>query len=312
VIESLDELLTRQANVLARAQAHAHGISDGQIRTHVGAGRWQRVYEGVFATFTGPLPAEASWWAALLYAGSGAVLSHATAAELHDLAARSDNVHVTVPAARKVTRQPGLIVHRSRRLGHDDVHPSLVPPRTRVERTVLDLVDAARTLNDAVAVMADAVQRRRTSPDRLLTALQERSDIRWRRRLLPVLADVATGAHSLLEVRYLRVERRHGLPVGRRQHRIRDGRRLSVVDVDYEEFGVCTELDGRLGHADVRGRWRDMDRDNAAATHGRLVLRYGHRDLVGRGCRVAGQVATVLGQRGWRGTPQRCGRSCEL
>ena len=33
------------------------------------------------------------------------------------------------------------------------------------------------------------------------------------------------------------------------------------TDVDYEEYGLLVELDGRRGH-DGAGRFRDMNRDN--------------------------------------------------
>jgi hypothetical protein len=55
-------------------------------------------------------------WAVLLYAGKGAVLSHWTAAEVHRIGGQMvpPEIHVSIPAGRKVTALPGMRVHRSK------------------------------------------------------------------------------------------------------------------------------------------------------------------------------------------------------
>jgi very-short-patch-repair endonuclease len=113
----------------------------------------------------------------------------------------------------------------------------------------------------------------------------------------------------LLELRYLRdVERPHRLPAGRRQRGVAG----TWQDVWYEEFTTVVELDGRLGHAEAQGGWRDMARDNAAAVRSEVTLRYGWADVTTRPCEVAAQVAEVLRNRGWPRTPRKCGDSCRL
>ena len=224
------------------------------------------MYEGVYATFTGTLALEARVWAAVLYAGAGAVASHDTAAALHGLrVARDAPLHITVPAYRRVLPPrdvPGalvIVVHRSTVLDRTR-HPVALPPRTRLEDTVVDQVDAARAVDDALAVVADACQRRLTTPSRLAATMERRCGCRWRAQVLPALADVATGTHSLLELRFLRdVERPHGLPTGKRQRVVRQGHRKGYCDVFYRPEGVGVELDGRLGHSEIEERWRDLD-----------------------------------------------------
>jgi hypothetical protein len=83
-------------------------------------------------------------------------------------------------------------------------------------------------------------------------------------------------------------------------------------DVWYDRYATVVELDGRLGHADADGRWRDMGRDNAAALRSEVTLRYGWTDVAARPCRVAAQVAEVLRRRGWAGAAAKCGNSCDL
>jgi hypothetical protein len=304
----VESIVAAQAGVLTRAQALAAGLSPAALDARVSAGRWQRVHRGVLATFSGPLPRTARLWAAVLSAGRGAVLSHETAAELYGLVEpRGSEVHVSVPAGRRVVAPAGVVVHRS---GHADRsrHPALQPPRTRVEETVLDLVHASPTVDRAIAWLSRAVGARLTTPARLRAAVERRYRLRWYRHVLAALDDITAGCHSVLEVRYLRlVERAHGLPRGARQFR----RGAWYDDVRYPGFGVCVELDGRLAHRPDE-RFRDHRRDNAAVVAGARVLRYGYADVTGRPCAVAAEVGAVLGANGWHGTPRPCGAGCRL
>src|SRR6185437_3607346 len=84
----------------------------------------------------------------------------------------------------------------------------------------------------AIACLADGCQSRRTTPHRVADALVRHPRLKHRQLLLEVLEDVATGAYSALEHRYLtRVERPHGLPTGKRQRRVRAGRSAAYRDV---------------------------------------------------------------------------------
>ena len=71
------------------------------------------------------------------------------------------------------------------------------------------------------------------------------------------------------------------------------------------------ETDGAVAHP-CEARWRDQHRDNAAAADGIITLRYGWADVTQRPCQVAAQVAGVLQERGWRGTPHPCSPSCPI
>jgi hypothetical protein len=179
------------------------------------------------------------------------------------------------------------------------------PPRLSVEDTVLDLC-ASSSEGPVVTLVTTAVQSRRTRADRLAAALDSRARHRHRRLLRVLLADVAVGAESPLELSYLRdVERAHGLPDGRRQ-----ASRLGLpyaTDVGYDAYGLLVEPDGRLGH-DGAGRFRDMNRDNRFVLGGLTTLRYGWFDVVDHPCLVAAQVGHVLLARGWLGLPVRCER----
>jgi hypothetical protein len=119
-----------QAGIVTRAQARAAGLSDDAIDYRLGSRRWQRLYAGVLATFSGPVSRAARLWAVVLATGPEAMISHITAAELWGLASESLPdlvVHVTVPASRRIAAPSGVVVHRSRHFT-EARHPALAPP----------------------------------------------------------------------------------------------------------------------------------------------------------------------------------------
>ncbi len=307
----VDDLLSRQDGVLTRVQALQSGLTDKQVVAALRSGRWQRLHTGVYAAFSGPPPRRAQLWAAVLRAGPEAVLSHQTAAELHGIGDQSAVIHVTVAPGRQVTSAGGLAVHRCARI--DQVrHPAQLPPRTRIEETVLDLAGAASRLDDALGWVFRGCGSRRTTPERLAAALAQRARMRWRTELSAAFGLAAGGVHSLLEFRYVnRVERPHGLPAPGRQYAVVRGAQRQYQDANYQRYELVVELDGLAAHP-AESRWRDVRRDNANTAAGQRTLRYGWADVTERPCFVAAQVADALAVRGWTGTLRRCGPSCGL
>jgi hypothetical protein len=302
-----------QVGVAGRRQALRAGMSRNVVRRRLASGRWRRLRRGVYATFSGPASRQAELWAALLRTGPGATLSHHTAAELYGLTDKpGEQIHVTVPVTRNPARRrkiPGLIIHRSKRID-EARHPAMSPPRTRVEDTVLDLVEAARDFDEAFAWICRAVGRRRTTASLLAAAVAARKRMRWRTELTAALADVADGVHSLLERRYVTgVERAHGLPRATRQVKRRHGSRSTYIDNLYERYDVCVEVDGATAHP-ADERWRDVRRDNTNTASGTATLRFGWPDATQQRCQSAIQVADTLRRRGWQGTPQSCSPGC--
>jgi hypothetical protein len=304
--------LVGQTDAVARRQGAEVGIDQETMRNWVRSGRWQRLHRGVYATFSGEPTRETVLWAALLRVGPDAVLSHLTAAERHGLIDEpSSLITITVPAARHPGRAniPGVKVHRSDAILHSR-HPAMLPPCTRVEDTVLDLIAAAATFDDAYAWICRAIGRRRTTAARIRLAMDARKKMRWRHEIEVALGDAEGGALSVLEYRYVhRVELPHGLPVARRQARIRHGTGNRYLDNLYEEYGVCAELDGTPAHP-ADEQWRDKRRDNANAVSGIVTLRFGFLDLGDRRCETGHAVATLLRRRGWAGSPRACHPDC--
>jgi hypothetical protein len=306
-------LASRQYGVVSRSQALRGGLTAGMIKFRVASGRWRQVYPGIYTTFNGGL-SHGSWlWAAVLSAGPGAVLSHETAAELHQLADERDRlVHVMIPDARHVKAAKGVRLHRSGRI-IETVQSQGYPLRTTVEETVLDLTQTARSFDDVCGWVTRAVARELTDEARLHVAMTKRGRLRWRAELHEVLEAAVTGDHSVLEFRYHRdVEQAHGLPEPGRQvpFTAKDGRQ-GRRDRVYEEYGVIVELDGRLAHP-VENRQKDKARDNAAAAAGQQSLRYGWEAVTQRPCATAAEVIEVLREHGWRGRPKPCRPGCPV
>jgi hypothetical protein len=306
------ELVGLQCGVIGRQQALCSGLRPDTIETLLRTGRWQRMRRGVYATFTGDPCREAQMWAALLRAGPNAVLSHQTAAELFGLVDNSAGpIHVMVPRASQPGRIPGVVTHRVER-ARNVRHPSLRPPRTRIEDTVLDLAASARSIDEAFSWVFRATGKRLTTAERIRHEMVPRQKMRWRAELLSCMDDVDDGVRSNLEHRYVRdVERPHGLPHAMRQARVIRNEQVCYLDNLYEGHLVCVELDGRTAHP-FGERWRDFRRDNAGAEDGIVTLRYGWSDITGHPCETAAQIAGVLRRRGWQGAEQRCGPRCAL
>jgi predicted transcriptional regulator of viral defense system len=309
--DGIAELALRQAGSISRQQLLDAGLNPQLIIRRIERNRWQQLYRGVYATFTGPPPRETWLWAAVLRAGNGAVLSHQTAAELHGLVdAPAESIFVTVPSTRRITT-PGIVIRMSGRIA-EATQPNREPPRTTLEETVLDLAQLARSFDDACGWITRACGRRLTTEEKLRAALASRKKMRWRTELDDVLAAAGDGIHSVLEYRYVRdVERAHGLPRSRHQVRVVIDGKTVYRDAYYEEYQVAAELDGRLAHPDDE-RWRDSQRDNKARAQGVQTCRYGWRDVYGNPCETALLQAQILRQHGWRGSPRPCSAGCPV
>jgi hypothetical protein len=309
----LRELARLQGGIVSRHQAIKAGMSSGAVRWAVRRGTWQQVYPGVYATFTGPVRRPARLWAALLYAGPGAVLSHETAAELVGLADRqSALINVTIPNGRRVVAPAGVKIHITRQAVPKWSYAQGVPPHTLPDDTIVDLVNAAASLDDAAGWVTAGFARHLIAEWPFRQAVAARSRLRWRDQLDEVITLAAGGAHSVLEYRYDRdVERAHGLPRATRQAPFTkpDGSR-GFRDRCYERYGrLVIELDGKRYHPD-EARYRDRARDNQAAAKGGSTLRYDWSDVTRQPCETAAQVHAALRERGYRGPVRPCSPGC--
>jgi very-short-patch-repair endonuclease len=103
-----------------------------------------------------------------------------------------------------------------------------------------------------------------------------------------------SGGETMLERRYLRLTRRHGLLRPTTQRVIRSGRRhVARVEFVYEDHRLVVEVTGRKGHVSDAERARDAQRRNELQDLGYRACEYTSTDIRDR----PGYVVETLRQR---------------
>ncbi|PEG58185.1 type IV toxin-antitoxin system AbiEi family antitoxin domain-containing protein [Mycolicibacterium boenickei] len=298
------EALRQQDGVISRRQALDAGLAEHEIRRLLRRNEWARVHSGVYVEHTGPLSWMQRAWAAVLYAAPAALCFESA------LGAQSLPIHVAVDRQRSTLAEPvGVRIHR---VAHLDgrVLWNAGPPQMRYEEAALDVAGRSARELDAIAVLANACQSRRTTARRLLKALDSRGRLRRRRWLRAVLIDIADGTCSVLEHGYLvRVERPHGLPRAARQKRSASSLGVCYRDAEYGER-LVVELDGRVFHDSATSRDADFERDLDAAVGGRSTVRLSYGQVFDRPCQTAGKIARILHRHGIAVAGRPCGPGC--
>jgi predicted transcriptional regulator of viral defense system len=178
---SLREAVREQAGVVSRKQALDSGLSSAQIKHRITSERWTQLYAGVYSVFTGPQVPDAIRWSAVLWGGTGAVISFESAAGVHGLldGPPPEASHISVPLNRRVRPAPGITIHLSKhvtglRFGRGEL------PVTSPADTVLDLAAAADTFAAAEPWVVRALRRGVATGGGLKEAMDARKKLRWR------------------------------------------------------------------------------------------------------------------------------------
>lgn len=276
---TLDDLLTWRDGVLDTKTVLAY-LSPGELRWRLESGRWQRPCHGVIVAHSGPLTHEQILRVATIWAGRGAALAGLTAARMQGFRGfeeRADQVHVLLPAActARDARPPfPVIVHYSRNLTRQDIHPARQPQQTRIARSLVDGAAWMVTDRCAQAVLAAGVQQRLVRVADLMAEIDRNERLRRRRLMRTTLADIAGGAHALSELDFTLVVRQFGLPEPDRQVSRRDGQgRRRWLDACCERARLVVEIDG-AAHMDALEYWDDMDRGNDLTLDRYHVMRF--------------------------------------
>jgi hypothetical protein len=273
----LTRLLARQRLVVHRDQAIDAGVTERWLRCQVEAGRWQKPMPSVYFGSNGTVPRASQEWSALLFASDGgrhvAGLCGPTAAALDGLSGYGDkDTHVLIDVRRRLAPRQGLQIHRVSDLGNHQLHPVRKPTRTRTPRAVVEAALGRRTVDDAVALLAAAVQQGLVLADDLLRVFEDFPRVEHRRILMEALADIAGGSHSLPEVQLRRLIKRAGLPLPDRQSTRYENGRRRYLDNFWDSPPVILEVDGAL-HLSVDTWWDDMWRDAELTLTGHRVFR---------------------------------------
>lgn len=285
--------------VVRRDLALACGWTSGAIAHRTGDGRWQVPLPGVLLLASGEMSSTQRLRAALAWAGSGSALTAVSGCHLHGLDSWSaDDVHVAMPHARRrlgpaFTAGPGRVVpHRTTR-GLVALRRGGLPVLP-VERCVVDACLGHRSDTDVRALVAMAVQTRRTTVERLAVELA-RAPQRGSGVLRACLAEVADGARSAPEAALLVGLRQQGLTGFVCNGEVRDsaGRWLACADVVLTDIRLVVEVDGQRWHLSPE-RWvADIERHTRMEAAGWTVLRYPAGRVLHDALGVAQEVAAV-------------------
>lgn len=276
----LQALLAEQCGIATREQLLAVGISDALVAANLSACRWRRLNEHVMATHNGPLTRRQAMWAVILSAPYPAVLCSETVYELFGVpGAETEVIHILVPHGARVLPVPGVRVkvHESRRFpAPEDVRAFEDLPITSLPRAAVDAAAWSRDVRRAWRVAVAPVQARRLRPAQIRDELDKAGQVRHRRSLQLLLADLEGGAQALSEVEFLRFCRRHDFPRPKCQARLDSLGRRRYLDAEFRRRSgrpLRVEIDGGI-HLKLEVRARDTIKDNDAHIAGRLVLRY--------------------------------------
>jgi very-short-patch-repair endonuclease len=277
VDQHIAALATRQHGVVATRQLATLELSQRAVSHRAAAGRLHRVHRGVYAVGHPVLTVNGRRMAAVLAAGPGAVLSHASAAALWEIRPTSaTRIDVTVRSVGGRARRPGLRIHRTPTLHDDEITEHRAIRVTTPVRTLLDLASSlpGRALERALdqAEIHDLYDL--ASLDAIARAHHgERGAGRLRQALdadgEPTLTD------SELEELMLALCHEHHLEQPTPQAWVAGLR----VDFLFAASRLVVETDGYRYHRTRRAFERDRERDAILARAGYRTLRFTHRQL---------------------------------
>ena len=287
---SVDELISmlaeRQHGVVARRQLVARGVGARAIDHRLKCGRLHPVHRGVYAVGHRVLSQRGRWMAAVLACGSGAVLSHRSAAALWGIRPTSrPAVEVTTP--RRLHARPGLQPHRAV-LRADEVTVLDGIPTTTPARTLLDLA-ATLPRRSLERALDEAEVLRLPGPHTLLDRYPRRRGAATLRILL-LTSRSPTPTRTELEEWFLTFLDDWGFDRPE-VNTIIEG---LEVDAVWRDARLIVELDGFATHGTRRGFERDRKRDRRLAVAGWRVIRLTWRQL-SEGEALARELRALLG-----------------
>jgi very-short-patch-repair endonuclease len=284
-------LAERQWGVIARWQLLECGLSVAAISRWVAAGRLNRIYPGVYAVGHRALCIEGQLLAAILYAGPGAALSHASAAHWWELLPYLP-ITVDVVSPRQRRSLPDVRVHRATRVDRV-MHRGL--PVTPVPRTLLDFASVAPLARVRKAV-AEADFHRRIDLKAIdaITGVGRTGSTKLKRALSlhrPEYALTLSPAEDLL----LDLCHRHRLPFPEVNVPIGPDK----VDALWRDARLIVEVDGGDGHATRAQMQRDRERELRLRGAGFSVFRYSGRQVTRERSAVAADIRRGLQSRAY-------------
>lgn len=296
------ELARGQHSVVTRRQLRAVDVGDDDIDHELSAGRLIREAPGVFR----PWGVNRSWElrasAALLSARGPALISHRSAAWLHQLDEhRPGIIDVTVPRHRRPRSRPGVQFHES---GMFEVAQATASIRnglavTGVARTILDSCTELDGLPERLDLVDEARRLKLVDWDELWDCLvvhsaRGRRGLRRYRNVLLARDGTAPAATKFARRVGLLLEST-GLPAPVYEHPVEHGEGTYYVDLAYlRPRHVAVECIGKIGHDFERAYESDPVRRNRLQLLGWIVIEVTWRRFVNAPEEVGDEVRRAL------------------
>jgi hypothetical protein len=280
-------LADRQAGRVAWWQFTALGIDKCVISRWADGGFLHVVHPRVYAVGHRAPSVEADLWAAVLYAGPGAMLSHATALWWHGLIDKQPwPLQVSTP--RRCRSRRGIKVY-GRRAHERILHRGL--PTTTVEQALLDFA-AVAPLERVRYVLANADYHKLLNiPALQVIAGNGRKGSTKLRHALERHEPKLARTRSPLERLFLPLCERYGVPLP-------DDVNVRIagvlVDAVWWKQRLVVELDGRDNHSSWAQIQRDRSNELTLRAAGFDTLRYGALQLEEQPALVAADVVGRL------------------
>jgi very-short-patch-repair endonuclease len=258
-----------QHGVIARWQLIELGFSPAAIRHRISIGRLHPVARGVYAVGRPELSRYGRWMAAVLTCGSGAALSHESAAALWGIRDHERRgMDVSVPNGTR-RNPPRIRIHRRSLRAQNFTTHHHIPVTT----PICTLIDLAARLSPAETERAvnQADKLDLVDPEELRAALDHtdsRPGVRPLRKVLDYRTFTMTDSEN--EQRFLPIARRAGLPKPKTQQWVNGFR----VDFFWPELELVVETDGLRYHRTAAQQAEDRLRDQAHAAAGLTPLRF--------------------------------------
>ncbi len=287
---AIADLAARQHGYVTRAQLLGLGLSSGQIVRRLGQGLLIRVHNAVYAVGHLPVAPVSQAGAAVLACGSGAALSHGSAATLWTMRRHWERPYEVTCA--KDRRQRGIRVHACCNLTRRDVTTHfgirvISPARTLLQIAPrLTRAQLARAYNDGLLAhylregdVQELLHRRASDPG--AAAL---------RAVAPPARNGGGPTRSELEDAFRAFVKRYGLPEPEMNVMISG----LMVDAWFPEQRLIVELDSWGYHGGRQAFEEDRERDAITLADGLPTLRVTHERIEARPDAEAARLSRIL------------------
>jgi very-short-patch-repair endonuclease len=274
---TVDEELARIAStahgVVTASQLLSAGVTRREIEVRLRKGVLIRVHRGVYRVGHLAPSVEATYLAAVLAAGEGALLCGRAAAHLLGLVkGRAPGPEVIARTQRRIE---GVTTHRSRAAG-DGRDATIVRtiPVTTVPRTLVD-ISSELSLDALARACHEAGVRYGATPNSVEAVLAQRPGSPGAKKLRRVIHGDVHVTLSKLEAHFLALLRGENLPLPRTNKPAGTRR----VDCRWPEHRLTVELDGYQFHNSRHSWEQDRRREREARARGDYFRRYTYGDV---------------------------------